>query len=306
MQWKQQVLNDDIRTVCERMASVMQQNGVCEMVEEMRGVGNEKERKGNREKRSVANLHMEKEHFDKKLGEEEKVYEKKDVCGNSKHRPCFILFLSTDIESLPWESLPMFAECTVTRMTSLCAFFGSLRDRVVAGCRKRDDVVGRNRDEAKAVTVRTHLQPSPSPTNPSSSVSKMYLLCFLSVSPCEVSLVDPCDGLRRVEGYQDETGIVTTNSPVHAHTQAQMQAKSSFCTRAIVGRTPSGDEICSMLRASDIYVYFGHGDGGQYYSEKLVGDHARTPVVLRMGCCSGARHVVSVLLCISACVYVLR
>lgn len=53
------------------------------------------------------------------------------------------------------------------------------------------------------------------------------------------------------------------------------------------GVPPSADEMRAMLRGSDVFVFCGHGSGGQYVSQQGVGALERCATALLMGCSSG-------------------
>jgi hypothetical protein len=79
----------------------------------------------------------------------------------------------------------------------------------------------------------------------------------------------------------------------HAHAQALPEQTPSRLHFHVVaaGRAPTRNEMHSLLRTSRVFVYFGHGDGRKYYPHGSISTHARTPVVLLMGCSSGVRFV---------------
>lgn len=58
--------------------------------------------------------------------------------------------------------------------------------------------------------------------------------------------------------------------------------------KAISGRAPAGDEFAQSLSDSDVFLYFGHGSGNQYISNRSVRKLQRAAqVVWLMGCSSG-------------------
>ncbi len=57
---------------------------------------------------------------------------------------------------------------------------------------------------------------------------------------------------------------------------------------SIVQREPNEAEMKSCLEAHDLFLYFGHGSGGQYIRSRTIKKLERCAVALLMGCSSGA------------------
>ena len=57
---------------------------------------------------------------------------------------------------------------------------------------------------------------------------------------------------------------------------------------SVVGREPTEDEMKDYLENRDIFLYFGHGSGGQYIRSKTIRKLDCCSVALLMGCSSGA------------------
>ena len=55
----------------------------------------------------------------------------------------------------------------------------------------------------------------------------------------------------------------------------------------VVNRTPTEAEIIYFLSNRSVYLYFGHGSGGQYVRARLIKELDRCAVALLMGCSSG-------------------
>ena len=56
----------------------------------------------------------------------------------------------------------------------------------------------------------------------------------------------------------------------------------------IVQQEPTEAEMKSCLESSDIFLYFGHGSGGQYIRSRTIKKLDKCAVALLMGCSSGA------------------
>ena len=56
----------------------------------------------------------------------------------------------------------------------------------------------------------------------------------------------------------------------------------------VVQREPSETEMRTYLESSDIFLYFGHGSGGQYIRSRTIKKLEKCAVALLMGCSSGA------------------
>ncbi len=57
---------------------------------------------------------------------------------------------------------------------------------------------------------------------------------------------------------------------------------------SIVGREPTEDEMQGYLESCDVFLYFGHGSGGQYIRSRTIKKLDSCSVALLMGCSSGA------------------
>ena len=57
---------------------------------------------------------------------------------------------------------------------------------------------------------------------------------------------------------------------------------------SIIGREPTEDEMRGYLESSDVFLYFGHGSGGQYIRSRTIKKLDKCSVALLMGCSSGA------------------
>ena len=57
---------------------------------------------------------------------------------------------------------------------------------------------------------------------------------------------------------------------------------------SVIGREPTEDEMQGYLESRDIFLYFGHGSGGQYIRSRTIKMLDRCSVALLMGCSSGA------------------
>ena len=58
----------------------------------------------------------------------------------------------------------------------------------------------------------------------------------------------------------------------------------------VVNRAPTEAEIIDFLSKRNVYLYFGHGSGGQYVRARLIKELDRCAVVLLMGCSSGTMN----------------
>lgn len=56
----------------------------------------------------------------------------------------------------------------------------------------------------------------------------------------------------------------------------------------VVQREPSEAQMKTYLESSDIFLYFGHGSGGQYIRSRTIKKLGKCAVALLMGCSSGA------------------
>lgn len=56
----------------------------------------------------------------------------------------------------------------------------------------------------------------------------------------------------------------------------------------VIQREPSEAEMKTYLENSDIFLYFGHGSGGQYIRSRTIKKLGKCAVALLMGCSSGA------------------
>ena len=65
-----------------------------------------------------------------------------------------------------------------------------------------------------------------------------------------------------------------------------LQQLSSW--ECIVQREPTEAEMKTCLESSDIFLYFGHGSGGQYIRSRTIKKLDKCAVALLMGCSSGA------------------
>ena len=57
---------------------------------------------------------------------------------------------------------------------------------------------------------------------------------------------------------------------------------------SIVGREPTETEMQGYLESRDVFLYFGHGSGGQYIRSRTIKKLEMCSVALLMGCSSGA------------------
>lgn len=58
--------------------------------------------------------------------------------------------------------------------------------------------------------------------------------------------------------------------------------------QCIVQREPTEAEVKTCLESNDIFLYFGHGSGGQYIRSRTIKKLDNCAVALLMGCSSGA------------------
>ena len=56
---------------------------------------------------------------------------------------------------------------------------------------------------------------------------------------------------------------------------------------ATIRRTPTEEELSLQLSSHSIYLYFGHGSGGQYIRSRTIRKLDKCAVALLMGCSSG-------------------
>ncbi|QSZ30581.1 hypothetical protein DSL72_000137 [Monilinia vaccinii-corymbosi] len=68
--------------------------------------------------------------------------------------------------------------------------------------------------------------------------------------------------------------------------QAPLEALPSWS--GIVNRAPSEEEMIYELQNKDIFLYFGHGSGGQFIRSKEIRKMEKCAVAILMGCSSGA------------------
>ena len=71
-----------------------------------------------------------------------------------------------------------------------------------------------------------------------------------------------------------------------ANFEEPLQQLSSW--ECVVQREPSEAEMKNYLESNDIFLYFGHGSGGQYIRSRTVKKLEKCAVALLMGCSSGA------------------
>ena len=57
---------------------------------------------------------------------------------------------------------------------------------------------------------------------------------------------------------------------------------------SIIQREPTEAEMKSCLESNDVFLYFGHGSGGQYIRSRTIKKLEKCAVALLMGCSSGA------------------
>ena len=67
----------------------------------------------------------------------------------------------------------------------------------------------------------------------------------------------------------------------------QDRFKSMSAWSTVVNRAPTETEIIDFLSKRNVYLYFGHGSGGQYVRARLIKELDRCAVALLMGCSSG-------------------
>ena len=58
--------------------------------------------------------------------------------------------------------------------------------------------------------------------------------------------------------------------------------------QSVIGREPTEDEMQGYLESRDVFLYFGHGSGGQYIRSRTIKKLDTCAVALLMGCSSGA------------------
>ncbi|RAL59739.1 hypothetical protein DID88_000370 [Monilinia fructigena] len=68
--------------------------------------------------------------------------------------------------------------------------------------------------------------------------------------------------------------------------QAPLEALHSW--NGIVNRAPSEEEMKYELQNKDLFLYFGHGSGGQFIRSKEIRKMEKCAVAILMGCSSGA------------------
>lgn len=68
--------------------------------------------------------------------------------------------------------------------------------------------------------------------------------------------------------------------------EAPLQGLSGW--ECIVEREPTETEMKTCLESNDIFLYFGHGSGGQYIRSRTIRRLDKCAVALLMGCSSGA------------------
>ena len=73
-------------------------------------------------------------------------------------------------------------------------------------------------------------------------------------------------------------------------TQAKFEGPLQELTswECIVQREPTETEMKTCLESNDIFLYFGHGSGGQYIRSRTIKKLDKCAVTLLMGCSSGA------------------
>jgi hypothetical protein len=203
---------------------------------------------------------------------------------NANAYSCFVLFLSLDLEGLPWEMLSMFRRCVVTRMTSVQAFFSRLHEM---GAYSREMDKGGNPGESKSLRLFSKYPP---PLLPTYSRFSSAVSSFLSSSLTFSFVIDPTHdspGLEDLILFQGKE-----------FSQREKEGKGAGATAAlsrggyvVVGEPPTKEGMQECLRNSDVYCYCGHGNGNIYYEEEQLRKHARTPLTMLMGCSSGVRYV---------------
>jgi separase len=100
-------------------------------------------------------------------------------------------------------------------------------------------------------------------------------------------------GQDEVEGhYIDPTSGAYILNPggdlKHTQTTFQQTLESLPSWTGITNRNPSEEEMKNELQSKDLFLYFGHGSGGQFIRSKEIRKMEQCAVAILMGCSSGA------------------
>ncbi|PQE05426.1 hypothetical protein CJF31_00010928 [Rutstroemia sp. NJR-2017a BVV2] len=74
----------------------------------------------------------------------------------------------------------------------------------------------------------------------------------------------------------------------HTQTTFQQTLESLPSWTGITNRNPSEEEMKNELQSKDLFLYFGHGSGGQFIRSKEIRKMEQCAVAILMGCSSGA------------------
>jgi hypothetical protein len=177
----------------------------------------------------------------------------------SSNEKFYFLFISAELLSIPWESLPFFSGLSVTRITTTSSFFCRIHEIGLLSSLKTE-----NDQLIQSPSLFQHL-PSHPLLIPDCELNtiKNYKSFFqinkeLSISQYSVSfLLNPDNSLQK---WEDD--FIKFRNEVFPEWKY-----------GVVGRVPEKSEICKFLQNSDIFIYCGHNSGEQYYSEKNIIQH---------------------------------
>lgn len=189
------------------------------------------------------------------------------------------LILDSKLQALPWENLPCISNQLIYRMPS----FGSLHALV---------------EHRRFLTAPEMPKPQPSTAKTASKTRKA------AAKRGEVGgkrsgrsqqvgahpggpQGDSCAEMQPVNAAR--TFYLLNPSGDLRATQLAFEAwfQSQASWQGIIGRVPSTEEYGGALQSHDLFVYCGHGSGGQYLRPKHLRRLPRCAAALIMGCSSG-------------------
>lgn len=188
----------------------------------------------------------------------------RDLVGTA--RKSITLVLDSELQGLPWESLPVVRGFETYRMPSVASIRALFihQQLISATVSCNSSTLDQTNEQAGLWVDR--------------SVRKSTLEIPLSIVPISEPRVNPYN-----------TYYVLNPSGDLAKTQEAFEVwfKENIGWEGKVGQVPTIDEYVAGLQKHDLYTYLGHGSGEQYLPERFVRRLDRCAASLLMGCSSG-------------------
>lgn len=155
-----------------------------------------------------------------------------------------VLILDRKLHDFPWESLPCLQRHSVSRLPSVSCLISRIR-------------------ELRSLNQRWVLGPEARDYYPLQLSKLSYIL-----NPSEDLTTTRDRLLPLLRHATDKENTVESDGCSSGSSGSEKQQGSQF--PGIVDRPPTEDEFASMLRESDITLYFGHGSGAQYIRGRQI------------------------------------